>query len=82
MCSFRKKNHNKTQRPFSIYKTKAMEDYFKFMSKQGMHIVGLSEGITNEFAFEEGAPSNKEYKLILSKQRMTWQQFLGQSYTK
>ncbi len=75
MSSSRKKNHSKTQRPFSIYKTKAMEDYFKFMSKQGRHIVGLSEGITNEFAFEEGAPSNKEYKLILSKQRTLSESF-------
>jgi hypothetical protein len=46
-----------------------MEDYFKFMSKQGRHIVNLSEGIFEGFAFEEGVPLDKEYKLLLTKQK-------------
>jgi len=46
-----------------------MEDYFKFMSKQGKHIVNLSEGFFDGFVFEEGVPLDKDYKLLLTKQK-------------
>ena len=69
MNNINKRDYYKTHRPFSIYKAKAMEDYFKFMSKQGKHIVDLSEGFFDGFAFEEGAYLDKEYKLLLTKQK-------------
>ncbi len=69
MKNISKRDCYKTHRPFSIYKAKAMEDYFKFMSKQGKHIVNLSEGFFDGFAFEEGESLDKEYKLLLTKQK-------------
>jgi hypothetical protein len=64
-----KNYYYKIQRPFSIYKARAMENYFNYMSKQGKHIVSLSEGFFDEFAFEEGVYLDKKYKLLLSKQK-------------
>ena len=69
MNNINKRDYYKIHRPFSIYKAKAMEDYFKFMSKQGKHIVDLSEGFFDGFAFEEGIPLDKKYKLLLTKQK-------------
>lgn len=69
MDDVNKNYYYKIQRPFSIYKAKAMEDYFNSMSKQGKHIVSLSEGFFDGFAFEDGASLDKEYKLLLSKQK-------------
>jgi len=69
MNDVNKNYYYKIQRPFSLYKARAMGNYFNYMSKQGKHIVSLSEGLFDEFAFEEGAYLDKKYKLLLSKQK-------------